>query len=85
MIHTTQLDEKHLLESGARTLMQGYPKGAKCWVKVSAVDGYSTKAKLQASVKYVDQASGRDLDKQNEKLLLDLTRRSWRQRGAPSC
>ena len=79
MVHSTQLDEGHLLECGARTLSQGYPKGAKCWVKVSAVDGYSSKAKLQASVKYVDQASGRDLDPQNEKLLLDLTHR-----GLPS-
>ena len=78
-MHSTQLDEAHLLECGARTLSQGYPKGAKCWVKVSAVDGYSSKAKLQASVKYVDQASGRDLDPQNEKLLLDLTHR-----GLPS-
>ena len=76
MIHATQLDEQHLLDSGARSLLQGYPKGAKCWVKVSAVDGYSSKAKLQASVKYVDQVSGRDIDQQNEKLLLDLTRSS---------
>ena len=85
MIHSTQLDEQHLLDCGARSLLQGYPKGTKCWVKVSAVDGYSTKAKLQASVKYVDQASGRDIDTQNEKLLLDLTRRSVLQAPSWQC
>ena len=55
MVHSTQLDEAFLVKSGARTLGQGYPKGMKCWVKVSAVDGYSSKAKLQGSIKYVDQ------------------------------
>ena len=60
MVHSTQLDEQKLVDSGARTLMEGYPRGTKCWIKVSAVDGYSSKAKLQGSIKYVEQERGKD-------------------------
>ena len=41
-------------------------------------DGYSRKAKLQGSVKYVDQATGGDLDPTSEKLMYDLTARGMR-------
>ncbi len=35
-------------------------------VQVTAVEGYAAKAKVQASVRYVDQESGKDLDPGNK-------------------
>ena len=78
MVHSTQLDRAKLVAAKAKQPLDAYPKGESVWVKISAVDGYSKKAKVQGSVKYVDQQSGEDLDPTSEKLLFDLTSRGMR-------
>ena len=79
MVHTTQLDQELLRTQRAKAPTDVYKVGSSLWVKISAKDGYSRKAKLQGSVKYVAQdATGKDLDHTSEKLLLDLTTRGMR-------
>ena len=48
MVHTTQLEEDRLRAANAKVPADVYANGSSVWVKVSAVDGYSKKAKLQA-------------------------------------
>ena len=62
MVHITQLDEEKLRrgQSGGKSggksgggipnLIDVYQKGLECFVKISAVDGVSRKAKVQASL-----------------------------------
>lgn len=73
MCHTSQLDQAKLMAT--RRVKTAYPLGTKMWIKLSAVDGTSSKAKLQGSAKYVDQASGKDLDPDHKQLIVDLTSR----------
>ncbi|KAL3896452.1 MAG: hypothetical protein SGPRY_013269 [Prymnesium sp.] len=78
MVHSTQLDAQLLRRLRAKSPLDLYKVGSSVWVKISSVEGSSKKAKLQGSIKYVDQQSGKDLDPSSEKLLLDLTTRGMR-------